>query len=633
MQQVTAWLGSGWNILLVVLGLGLIVFLHELGHFLMAKKNKVRVEIFSLGFGQALFKFRRGETEYRIAWLPLGGYVKMAGETLMDERKGEPFELTSKTPWQRFQIFVAGAVMNLIIAFPIAILSYVIGKCEVPNEIGRPGVAEEKADIRPGDVILEVDGRKIDSLEKLRIEMIRHPNGTPVRVKLQRKTEKGTEILDKIVESMRSSAHESVPPTLMLVAPRPDSPLYEQGVREHDEIVSIDGQDVYMQPEADAKLRKAVDKDVTLQIRRRGPTFDDDDKLRTVKIHLPKKIWYEIPPDENVIEARVGGVKDGSAASGVLKVGDVIVAIDNQKIGSWTDMKAKIEKSAGIQLQIKVRRDGEIKTFPITPQRVEKDRGLLGIEPSEKKGSIFSVVKPDSFYGRMGLKSGDVLTAIDGHRGNPTLDGIPEEKVPAIWGVREDQPRTIPIEVERDGKKIPINLVLEPKEEGDLAAAGFQTFQQGIIRGQLISGGSMPFRRRPFLEAVKVGLAEPVDITVLTLDILKKVITGGESPKGFSGPIGIMQASYNFAQRAFGNFLWLLCLITVNLGIFNLLPIPILDGGHNVLLLIEVVRKWFGKPPPSEKFIAGFQYVGLAFILTLFVFVTYNDISRLVGHG
>jgi len=73
----------------------------------------------------------------------------------------------------------------------------------------------------------------------------------------------------------------------------------------------------------------------------------------------------------------------------------------------------------------------------------------------------------------------------------------------------------------------------------------------------------------------------------------------------------------------------LLCLITVNLGIFNLLPIPVLDGGHNVLLLIEVVRKWFGKPPPSEKFIAGFQYVGLAFILTLFVFVTYNDISNI----
>src|SRR4030095_5889652 len=115
-------------------------------------------------------------------------------------------------------------------------------------------------------------------------------------------------------------------------------------------------------------------------------------------------------------------------------------------------------------------------------------------------------------------------------------------------------------------------------------------------------------------------------ITVMTVDILKKVVTGGESAKGFSGPMGIMQATYAFAAQGTGTVLWLLCLITVNLRIFNLLPIPILDGGHNVLLGIEVVRKWFGKPPPSEKFIAAFQYVGLAFILTLFVFVTFNDI-------
>ena len=82
-----------------------------------------------------------------------------------------------------------------------------------------------------------------------------------------------------------------------------------------------------------------------------------------------------------------------------------------------------------------------------------------------------------------------------------------------------------------------------------------------------------------------------------------------------------------------GRLLGMLWLLNKWLLIFNLLPIPILDGGHNVLLGIEVVRKWFGKPPPSEKFIAAFQYVGLAFILTLFVFVTFNDISRLINRG
>jgi regulator of sigma E protease len=627
MQQITQWLSSGWSIVLVVLGLGLIIFLHELGHFLMAKKNKVRVEIFSLGFGQAIFKFRRGETEYRIAWLPLGGYVKMAGETLLDERKGEPFELTSKTPWQRFQIFVAGAIMNLIIAFPIAILSYVIGKCEVPNEIGRPGLAEVKAGLQPGDVVLEVGGRKIDSLEKLRVEMIRRPNGTMVPVKVRR----GDEILTKQVESMRSSYHESTQTTLMLPPPPVGKPLFEQGVREKDEIVSVNGRKVYMAHEADAALKECVDKDAVLEIRRRGPTFDDDDKLRKVTVHLPKKTWYVIPIDENAMEPRVGLVMDHRPASELLEPDDLILQIGDEPLRSWAHMKAIVEKAVSVEnpngtpLKFKVQRGEEQRVVTITPiVGSETGKGYLGIGP--KSTSLFAEVKPGSFFDKAGLKSGDVLVAVEGQAGTPTLAGNPKSKIPAVFGIREDKPRTIAIEVERKGQRVKLDLVAEARDEGDLAAAGFPTGELG----SLSVGPSVPYRRRPFGDAVKMGFEEPVDITVMTVDILKKVITGGESAKGFSGPIGIMQASYSFAQRAFGNFLWLLCLITVNLGIFNLLPIPILDGGHNVLLLIEVVRKWFGKPPPGEKFIAGFQYVGLAFILTLFVFVTFNDISRLI---
>ncbi|HVE41260.1 MAG TPA: RIP metalloprotease RseP [Planctomycetota bacterium] len=627
MQQITQWLSNGWSIVLVVLGLGLIIFLHELGHFLMAKKNKVRVEIFSLGFGQAIFKFRRGETEYRIAWLPLGGYVKMAGETMLDERKGEPFELTSKTPWQRFQIFVAGAVMNLIIAFPIAILSYVIGKVEVPNEIGRPGLAEVKAGIQPGDVILEVGGRKIDSLEKLRVEMIRRPNGTMVPVKIKR----GEEILTKQVESMRSSYHESIQTTLMMLPPPAGKPLYEQGVREKDEIVSVNGRKVYMAHEGDAALKECVDKDAVLEIRHRGPTFEDDDKLRKVTVHLPKKTWYVIPIDENLMEPRVGMVMDHRPAADLLEPDDLILQIGDETVRSWAHMKSIVEKAASVEnpngtaLRFKVQRGEDQRVVTITPiVGSETGKGYLGIGP--KSTSLFAEVKPGTFFDKAGLKSGDVLVAVDGQAGTPTLAGNPKSKIPAVFGVREDKPRSISIEVERKGQRVKLDLVAEAKDEGDLTAAGFPTGELG----GLSAAGSQPYRRRAFGDAVKMGFEEPVDITVMTVDILKKVITGGESAKGFSGPIGIMQASYGFAQRAFGNFLWLLCLITVNLGIFNLLPIPILDGGHNVLLLIEVVRKWFGKPPPGEKFIAAFQYVGLAFILTLFVFVTFNDISRLI---
>ena len=623
MHPLMTWLGNGWNVILVVIGLGMIIFLHELGHFLMAKKNGVRVEIFSLGFGQAIFKFRRGETEYRIAWLPLGGYVKMAGETLMDERKGEPFELTSKTPWQRFQIFVAGAVMNLIIAFPIAILSYTVGKCEAPNVIGQCSLADAQADppLQPGDTVVEVDGRRIDSLDKYRIEMIRHATGSKVKVKFLR----GGKEKETWVTAMRSSFHQTYPPNTSLVDPTPGKPLYEQGVREKDEIAAVDGKMIYTRDEADRDLRNRPNQEVKLQFRRRDPQFKEDDTLFPVVLRLGEKTWYETPIDENLKEPIVGMIVEYRPAWDLLEVGDRILKIGDQDIKSWGGMRAAVEASEGKELQFKVHRKDGDKIVRITPTRNEGGKWTIGVQ--EKITDVFADVRPDSYFAKMGVVSGDRLVSIEG-RGEVTFRGNEKEKIPPVMGLRDDHERTISIEVERNGARKGIKLVAEESKEADLAAAGFKT-----EKGLLVSAEAFPFRRRPFGDAVKIGLQEPVDITVMTIDILKKLLTGGESTKGLSGPLGIIRASYSFAQRNFGNFVWLLCLITVNLGIFNLLPIPVLDGGHNVLLLIEVVRKWFGKPPPSEKFVAGFQYVGLAFILTLFVFVTYNDISNIFSRG
>jgi len=621
MHQIMTWLGNGWNVILVVVGLGMIIFLHELGHFLMAKKNGVRVEIFSLGFGQAIFKFRRGETEYRIAWLPLGGYVKMSGETLMDERKGEPFELTSKTPWQRFQIFVAGAVMNLIIAFPLAILCYTVGKCEAPNVVGTPSLADVAADpeLKPGDVIVEVDGRKIDSLDKYRIEMIRHASGTLVPVTFLR----GAETKETKVKAMRSSFHGTLPPGTALVDPTPGKELYNQGVREKDEIAQVGDRVVYRHEDADRELRSKPDQDVLLKMRRRDPKFEDDNKTFDVKLHLGSKKWYVIPVDDNVWEPRVGMVVDNRPAADQLEPGDLIRKIGGKDVSSWAQMREAIESAtAGQPIEFVIQRDSETKTVWIAPMRKEDGKCGIGIMP--RYGNIFSDVRPGSYFQRMGLESGDRLVSIEGTGGDITFEGLEKAKIPPVMGYRGEEPRTLNIEIERKNERKKVALVAEEKVEADLASAGFKT-EKGI----LVSGESFPFRRRPLGDAVKIGLQEPVDITVMTIDILKKLVTRQESAKGLSGPIGIIRASYSFAQRNIGNFIWLLCLITVNLGIFNLLPIPVLDGGHNVLLLIEVVRKWFGKPPPSEKFIAGFQYIGLAFILTLFVFVTYNDISNI----
>jgi len=686
-QLIREWLVNGWAVVLVLLGLGLIIFIHELGHFLMAKKNKVKVEIFSLGFGPAIWKVRRGETEYRISWFPLGGYVKMAGETLGDERRGEPWELTSKTPWQRFQIFVAGATMNLLIAFPIGLLCYMVGKYEHSNEVGVPGMAETYAGMLPGDVVVEVDGRKIDSLDKFRIEMIRRPTGVVVPVKVLR----GGQPVVLQIHTMKSSEHQTLPATEMVTEVREGSPLAQQGIRPDDELVAVNGQPVTSGQKAGSILRENPGHPVELRFRRRQPDFNDLDGL-SATVTLPPVEWWSIPQDDNLVDCRVGTVVPGMPASSSLDPEDVIKKVGGKEIKCWQDLRDAVEPSCGKDLEIEVLREKESRTFKVTlkPTFNQSQSGLGGIGIGAKPSDVFTVVKPGSYYDKAGLKTGDVLYSIGGRTGELRVDSIfrrerrelrapvagklvklaakagaavkadevlavvqsahgeipllaPRDgEVDAVPGKEGDpvdperpvvvlKPLVLAIQVKRGGggKPIDIRLEAEKKIEGDIAAAGFKTNPIGY----LLLADSNPYRKRPFGAALRAGLWEPYDLAVMTFDVLRKLVTGGESARGLSGPVGIFSASYQFAKKSFGNFVWLLCLITVNLGIFNLLPIPVLDGGHNVLLLIEVIRKKLGKPPPSDRFIANFQYAGLFFIMALFLFVTFNDFSRMWGHG
>src|ERR1700686_1595783 len=104
------------NLFAFILVLGFLIFAHEAGHFVVAKLFRVRVLVFSFGFGQRLFGFRKGDTDYRVSLVPLGGYVRMAGDTPEENQAGDPGEFLSKPKWQRFLILLAGPAVNLIIA-------------------------------------------------------------------------------------------------------------------------------------------------------------------------------------------------------------------------------------------------------------------------------------------------------------------------------------------------------------------------------------------------------------------------------------------------------------------------------------------------------------------------------------
>src|SRR3990167_8833831 len=125
------------NVILVILGIGLLIFIHELGHFLMAKKIGVRVLAFSLGFGPAIFKKKWGETEYRLSIFPLGGYVKLAGESPDEEKTGASWEFSAKSAGQRASVLVAGVALNAILAFVAFIVAFQIGVPFITSEVGQ----------------------------------------------------------------------------------------------------------------------------------------------------------------------------------------------------------------------------------------------------------------------------------------------------------------------------------------------------------------------------------------------------------------------------------------------------------------------------------------------------------------
>ncbi len=174
----------------VVFVFGLLVFIHEFGHFLVAKWLGVRVERFSLGFGPKLFAFTRGATEYMICALPLGGYVKLAGDELGEELHREPWEFLNRNPWQRNLIVLAGPLMNLFLAFVLLSGIFMVGVPRFMSKVGevKKGYPAELAGLKTNDVILSVDGKPTKLWEDL-VGIVYASAGKPLELTVQRSAE------------------------------------------------------------------------------------------------------------------------------------------------------------------------------------------------------------------------------------------------------------------------------------------------------------------------------------------------------------------------------------------------------------------------------------------------------------
>ena len=227
--------------------LGVMIFVHELGHHIAAKLLGIRVDVFSLGFGRRLFGFKRGDTDYRVSLLPLGGYVKMAGENYDEEPTGDPGEFMAHSKTHRFLVAIAGPAMNLILALILVTTNFMWGipvaqYLQQPAMIGsvQEGSAAEQAGLQPLDIIVGIDGDPITTWQDLVIGISLSPNQVLVL-----EVERQGQVLTKEITPSLSEGFEigeiGVGPFIpfFITDVEPGSPAAEAGLRPGDEIVRV----------------------------------------------------------------------------------------------------------------------------------------------------------------------------------------------------------------------------------------------------------------------------------------------------------------------------------------------------------------------------------------------------------
>jgi regulator of sigma E protease len=262
-----------WAFLLV---LGVLVFVHELGHFLMARRLGVRVLTFSLGFGPKLLRYRSGETEYAISAIPLGGYVKMAGENPDENLTGRPDEFMSRTKWERFLVYIMGPAMNLLLA--LVVMTFVLYQgAEIPAYESQPAVVGRvlpdtpaaAAGIRPGDRIIEIDGKEIPDWQAFGMAIIPKA-GRQVEIVVLRDNRRERFRVTPIGQTKYEIGDIGIQPTFnpQIATVTPGSPAEKAGFQKGDVVLAIDGTADVRNEELIQRIRGADGKAVTLRIRR-----------------------------------------------------------------------------------------------------------------------------------------------------------------------------------------------------------------------------------------------------------------------------------------------------------------------------------------------------------------------------
>ena len=530
--------------------LSILIFVHELGHFLVAKACGVRVLKFSLGFGPPVgfgrFRLRwvRGHTEYVVAWFPLGGFVKMLGENPDDiddpGALAHPSEtLGAKRTWQKLAIVFAGPAMNLLLPVAVFMGTLAIGVSKPAPVIGmvEPGSPASEAGLQPGDRITEVAGQEVVWWGDVD-EALRARPGAPLDIDFER--EGVTEVAHLELDARAGFdefgqetdvgwagiGHRRV--AAILGIPAADSPAAIAGARSGDRVSAVDGTPVE-DWEAFARVYAAAEgPQVALALER----SEGEGEPEAISLSIPA---LEDVAALGVVPANVLIVQvspDSPAERGGLQPGDLILTVDGQSVGSFASFANTVRTSRGRPLALTFARGGVVHHVQIEPELIAMDTGL-------------------------GIEEERYLVGIQAHASN--LMG-------AVGIDRERNP-----------------LVAFPR-----------------------------------------AVAMTVSVTRTFLRGLGKIVTGEVPRNQLAGPIGIAEIAGRAMERGWETYLSILVLISINLGILNLLPIPILDGGQAVIFTVEAIRR----APLSLRTREIFQQVGFTMLVLLMGLAFWNDLAR-----